>query len=796
MPALIEPTGETRRPRRPSFTQQLQRMLHIDKPGDTSKSGSHEDSSIADFLRPTQHLNHSAWPAINDSGSGDYSNHGPSVISRHSHSSLGSKVMGLNSSESRHSSLRSFHFDPQQPARASPVVDDPLRKQDVHVSPTASHGVVQKKDRRATKRLEAERLELEKRLLKLEEAERAGNVAVLRRESRRLTKKQPLGSSSRSSSVSGDESRSRPPSRLSSIFSSSRRRSRSRSSSIDGVDNARYTGSGEAPPNDALPSLSSTLPERLSTAISKELAARKNAMVASPKQSTQSLKLPGVTTEPNHSPANQPCIQNRNKMAPYQVEPASSDVVQREAHVESEVSGFKDPHQQADLDKALFTASLTSKKRNVASSGAVNQATHHNKQIEINLSEVHTPAELDQTEINSKSRSTAAPRGSSTSMLARASTDGVVQRHQKKFKSSPLTESQTVNGDDVPSSPKRATTLASPQASDPASRSRVLDFVEKVTRSELIMTSPPSVLQTSTANVPLSPSIPVNASATGSSNHRSFMSKIPTSKPNHPIGGQPSSNATLAPPRQKRASSPSVPPKSPKRNSRAISQSPEPKVVPANRLRPTSSLSASASPDSESDYNTADEAASIISNASNGEDPAVSKQKRTMNKTRAVSKKEVPSSLDGAPVPAVPFGSKTEMKEQVKKARPVGPEQLVAKLFVICCRCKFWHDMPSEAYASLTNSDPLSAALDQELVAWEQNALSDRLTSPIAGTHPLHEPSMKPLPKSELQQKSLRTRVTADLPPGPVKCCWCEHHMSKQCCQGWATVVHMRQRHH
>ncbi|KAL3472418.1 hypothetical protein BJX99DRAFT_235501 [Aspergillus californicus] len=778
MPALVESGGESRRPRRPSITKQLQRMLHIDQTADV-KSGSEEGSSIADYLTTTpQQLSHSIRPAAKDNFSGEYANHGLSDISsnghsRRSYSSLSSKVTGLNI-ESRHSSLQSLHLEPQQSA-LSP-------KHDADGTVTTSHSVVQKKDRRATKRLEAERLNLEKRMLKLEEAERTGDAAVLRRESRRLTKKQPLGSSSRSSSMSGDESRSRPPSRLSSLFSSARRRSRSRSSSIDGVDNTQYFGSDEAPPNDTqntLPSLSSTLPERLSTAISKELAARKNALLASPEVSTQSLEL-----SKSHS---QSITQNEDAVSLGAVVPMSSEG--RRERTNSETS-LEDAHQQTDLDRALFTANLTSKKRSVTSSGTVSQTMHPSKPRVSSLPEAHAPTEADRAGIDSKSRSTAVPRGSPLNMMTRTSADGVVQRQHKKFKSSPLAESQTINCDDAPPSSRKATTLASPRTPDAIRRSRAL---ENGPRSEPNVASSPSV---------------------GIKNPRSFMSKIPTSRPSQSApsgllmkprfynslnkvtgrlsGSRLDSNTTLSPTLpQERAPSPSVPPRSPKRNSRAISQSPEPTSSSDHRLRPTSNLSnlsTEPTPESESDYNTADEAASVISNASDGEDCRIpAKARASNNKLYTASKKDASSSTLNSAV--APFNPKAEPK-QVKRRQP-GRDQFVGKLFVICCRCKFWHDLPSEVYASLTKSDPLSAALDEELAAWERNALSERL-----GSRPLHESSVNSLPTSELKQRSLRTRMTVGLPSGPVNCCWCEHKISKQCCQGWTTVVQMRQRHH
>ncbi|KAL5339271.1 hypothetical protein BJX70DRAFT_161006 [Aspergillus crustosus] len=799
MPALIGPNSENRRPRRSSITQQLQRMF---KAGEGS--GSNEDpSSTAPY--------HSApsGPPMTDNSSGDYANHGPSEISsfgysRHSHSSLASKVTGLNTSESRRSSLRSFQLEHQQPAKTSSDVDSSLQKLASDTSPTADHTFVQKQDRRATRRLEAERLELEKRLLKLEEAERTGDVSVLRRESRRLTKKQPFGSSSRSSSTSGEESRSRPSSRLSSLFSSARRRSRSRSMSSfrDGFDDA--TGYEEALSmgnSDALPALSSTLPERLSNAISKELAARKNALLVSTENSSQTPKLPQPKNETGITPvsSSQSTFRHGKDVASALVSTTSENRRNEEGF--SPETKRHDYYQKADLDRALFTASLTSNMRGSASSQPGrnsmpdSEPTQCDVEVEKILPGIQVQTQMNTTEASPRKRTAVNPRrGSPMIMLTRASEDGVLQRHQKTFKSSPLAESQTVNGEDVSPAPKKATALATFQVQDMTTRSIAQNVTERATWSELGVTSSPSVQQTANktgSELRLYPLSIGKPSGTESKSARAFKSKIPTSKPNHPSGTQTQVTATLAPLRRERDLSPEVPPKSPKRNSRALSQSPDP--LPGNRIRPNSGLSLGPSQDSESDYNTADEAASIKSRASEDHDLSASaKPALAVDSTRIVLKKTVVSSIDGA------RGTKIDTKKPTRKMRPVGRDQHVAKLFVICCRCKFWHDMPSEVYASLTVSDPLSAALDQELAAWERNALSDRLTTSTIGTPSLHESAAKSAKsaKSELQQKALRARVTTDLPSGPVICCWCEHHMSKQCCQGWTTAVQMRQRHH
>ena len=83
----------------------------------------------------------------------------------------------------------------------------------------------------------------------------------------------------------------------------------------------------------------------------------------------------------------------------------------------------------------------------------------------------------------------------------------------------------------------------------------------------------------------------------------------------------------------------------------------------------------------------------------------------------------------------------------------------MAKLFVICCKCKFWHDLPSKLYEAM--------ALPKELHKDED----------VAGVKG----------KGKVTEARLETAV---------KCPWCEHAMTTWCCQGWTTVVYLHERHH
>lgn len=81
--------------------------------------------------------------------------------------------------------------------------------------------------------------------------------------------------------------------------------------------------------------------------------------------------------------------------------------------------------------------------------------------------------------------------------------------------------------------------------------------------------------------------------------------------------------------------------------------------------------------------------------------------------------------------------------------------QTIGKMFVICCQCKFWHDMPSEAYANL---------------AFPQGA-----------------------PDTNAPPAATRDGVPVST---SVNCCWCCHKMSRTCCAGWTAIVNLRERHH
>ena len=102
------------------------------------------------------------------------------------------------------------------------------------------------------------------------------------------------------------------------------------------------------------------------------------------------------------------------------------------------------------------------------------------------------------------------------------------------------------------------------------------------------------------------------------------------------------------------------------------------------------------------------------------------------------------------------IGTVSSVKGPVAEGMEAKP---MAKLFVICCKCKFWHDLPSKLYEAM--------ALPKEL----------------------HKDDGVAAGKGKGQVTGARLETA-------VKCPWCEHAMTTWCCQGWTTVVYLHERHH
>ncbi|RTE84845.1 hypothetical protein BHE90_000581 [Fusarium euwallaceae] len=80
------------------------------------------------------------------------------------------------------------------------------------------------------------------------------------------------------------------------------------------------------------------------------------------------------------------------------------------------------------------------------------------------------------------------------------------------------------------------------------------------------------------------------------------------------------------------------------------------------------------------------------------------------------------------------------------------PGDPVAKMFVECCECKYYHDMPSKLYEAMSNPDAVLSSTEQ---------------LGFAGSVSM-----------------------------TVRCPWCKHEMSTKCCAGFAAMVYIKERFH
>ena len=124
--------------------------------------------------------------------------------------------------------------------------------------------------------------------------------------------------------------------------------------------------------------------------------------------------------------------------------------------------------------------------------------------------------------------------------------------------------------------------------------------------------------------------------------------------------------------------------------------------------------------------------------------------------TRSTSDPAAPL-LTTAPRPPVASALPKHMQAQAGMSvrTPVAAAEArmapIAKMFVECCNCKFYHDMPSKLYECMAKPD---AVVEDKLLG-----ISGAITT-------------------------------------MVKCPWCQHNMSTKCCAGYAAVVYLKEKMH
>lgn len=103
-------------------------------------------------------------------------------------------------------------------------------------------------------------------------------------------------------------------------------------------------------------------------------------------------------------------------------------------------------------------------------------------------------------------------------------------------------------------------------------------------------------------------------------------------------------------------------------------------------------------------------------------------------------------------IPSVPDIVGRSLRHKSTPLLSMSDREPIAKVFVECCSCKFYHDMPSNLYEAMANPEGVLSPADK---CGYSGALS----------------------------------MT-------VKCSWCKHEMSTRCCAGLAATVYIKERLH
>ncbi|RJE20869.1 hypothetical protein PHISCL_06792 [Aspergillus sclerotialis] len=749
-------------------------------------------------------------------------------------------------SSARHASRENS----SSPARASSTENRVVSESGTRISPILS-GAAQGKEKRASKRLEEERKEIERRFRKLEETELMKEATGSKRESRRLTKKQPIGRSSRSSSVSSDKSRS-SITHLATLFSRSKNGSRSRSNSV-GRDGERasiewlsteQTQSNNGSRTQPLPRPPSIiLPERFGTAVSSKLGLKNNILLpVSMKQpdhaSTEFANVrrplgylnPAEAQNTNSQDGNTPFSYSPQRTHLNGQEKPSDDALKSPS---KEISGA-----QQNLDRSAFSANLSAGKRDGGN------ASHL----------VQIPPVL-RCRVRGKLRSARINRQKMRSIKASSSGEFIGGYRYKKFKSSPLA-----------AAPATSENINLPSKDQEKKDSPISGISVKQMPTRTAPEEPASPLASSKLHgrgsrrlrkLPGSPSNTFAKTATGSwtdllndatrlaNNSSQFLGRGssknqesrlqvlsgPDSKSENAIhssrfptgprfynGQTPMSNVHtlngLRGPKSRPVSTKSDPTVSIPLAHRNSDTSQSHSALEARhrsfqlpqhyssstemvqpREKSNSIPSRRPSQDSHSeDYNTADEAASIAESYSSVAQN-LGPNNHSPGYSRGDDDKKTSTDINNPELTQLSSCQKPQMTIPAKSVNGLQQGQSVAKVFVVCCHCGFWHDVPSEIFAKLSHTSVSPNPRGRGSPAHETNG-ELRRNFPERP----EERSPEPHINTSFNQAS-RKKTIAQLPDSSyasssvVHCSWCDHIISSSCCQGWHTVVNLRERH-
>ncbi|KAJ5681506.1 uncharacterized protein N7477_001446 [Penicillium maclennaniae] len=837
---MADPTHQ----RRSSISEQIQRIFTVDRSDKRRRTHDHEFSDALAQLKNEHKKSQASSQALGQLGPDETR---PSSVTYSQNSGLPST--GTSQSTPPFQPVMTVETIPPQTSG----VQNPT-PQEILTSPareTVRH------ERRATKRLEAERIELQKRYQRLEEAQARHDQGICERSSNRLTKKQPLDSTAiRWPSTDREGKRGRSSSVFSGIFSRSRRSSRSRSK-----DSESRRQSSETPPT-----LPLALPERFGTAVSRELATRHGTTLV------PSHQLEG-TARALHSlhqaPKSDDLRENWRMAEAWQRNNGAHDFDNTRGSVhKAELNGLpatdrlvREANLSTDLDRELFTATLRHDGKSIGTRSFSASNPH-----------AHTSArptgvsakDREHRKIYPKVPDAMSTRVTTARQLHDLAPSGHIQRSYKTFGASvsmpAITKNKHFKKDGAPaglqansSSFKSSHLSSNPFTSkDPEPKEN-----SGIVRGSIAQSPDPSIIplplriqasqQHDTPRGQKTASEPTSANALShprdsrrqslqepaSSNLHSrrqenwrpgqstaFSGTMPAEVPGEakrtrndgpllPIkhAGRIASLGHSPPPwsnseSQKGSEVAADAPAAISEFSAPDQCDPEdsPAIKSGLRCRNPSLNRTPSQSSSQASYDTADEEVLDVTKALVKEDRAKAQQNDIPNKEAPIVQK--PLSCEIILQNEIPRAiSSTVVQEVSAPTMKAAAEQPIAKLFVICCHCKYWHDMPSVVYARLVGSEGQSSgsvpsrtfsrrnsggrkvSLRHSLLSSNQSNFRQLLA--VEGKH-----------KNKDKQSSRETQTATGSPLPPPSCCWCGHNMKKICCQGWTTLVKMGERHH
>ncbi|CAG7961064.1 unnamed protein product [Penicillium salamii] len=725
----------------------------------------------------------------------------------------------------------------------TPTQISPMPAKEIEVGKSSTWEKVNRKDKRVTKRLEAERQELEKRLIALEESQSKVDP-VQDRTSRRLTKKQPVGNSSISSSANAERPKS------SSGFSSIFRRSRRSSASSD--LESQYDEFSRLQTDTNPPSLPLTLPERFGTAITRELQSKHGTALNL--SAANKAGRPPAGHLLHATPKSDDLRENWKMAEAWKAQHGqerswslSKRLNGRSVAGNARKSEISTNPASEELDRELFSAALKHDRKSLpAVDHSLDRMSRNDRTVRAasmptsqSLAQTYPPCpakiavppEIAAPEPSDSTPTSSVARVYTPLQIAQANATGSLGRKNRvdpfprTYKSSPLALSpadaddlvQKESGNPKPlelHEPNQLTPLPSPipvqSPTDVGAKSRIPIASSNgptQTASRFKEDFNDTTSQSDTPRIPIKSERRSQESWRVPTASTDTLRDIPHSpfqvgvrSPFHTGNTSPGARSHRT---SRDMSDSNRSQRSPQRASRGSHDHPRGPGV----FRPGHSRTSSHNSDYDghSNYDTADEDAPespsfprepqtlepkppTISNPPPIAQPAPT-SKPTPTLQPAPTLKPTPVQAKPNPTPNIEPPTTQPMQPELpdsrrpmsilKRRSQKSKHRQLTKIFVICCRCKYWHDLPSEVYARLAYPDRLD---EPKLSSRKGNdrKSNSRMSMQFPAAHAVQGMDLRPAP----------------LLPRKVSCCWCGHNMSRSCCEGWTAVVEMRERHH